>query len=74
MYFSICFLEIVGTTYGCWYWPETAWNVIPFLPSHNPPSGISLFYFLLDLGCLYVYTRRHKIAWKRMKRIRGLSA
>jgi len=74
MYFSICFLEIVGTTYGCWYWPETAWNVIPFLKSANPPSGISLFYFLLDLGCLYVYTRRHKIAWKRMKRIRSLSA
>lgn len=73
MYFSVCFLEITGTSYLCWFWPETAWDVIPFLPSYNPPSGISLFYFLLDLGCLYLYSRRHKIAWKRMKRIRGLS-
>lgn len=72
MYISVAVLEIIGTTYECWWWPSTAWNVIPFLPSYNPPSGISLFYFLLDLGCLWVYKKRHKITWKRMKNIRRI--
>jgi hypothetical protein len=73
MYIAVAFLEIIGTNYGCWYWPETAWNTIPFLKSANPPSGISLFYFLLDLGSLWLYKQRHKIAWARMKSIRKLT-
>lgn len=72
MYIAVAFLEIVGTTYQCWWWPTTAWDVIPFLPSHNPPSGISFFYFLLDLGTLWLYKQRHKLAWKRMKNIRKI--
>lgn len=72
MYLAVAFLEIVGTSYECWWWPATAWDVIPFLPSHNPPSGISFFYFLLDLGCLYLYKKRHKIAWLRMKNMRKI--
>ena len=72
MYIVVAFLEIVGTSYGCWYWPEIAWDVIPFLKSANPPSGISLFYFLLDLGSLWLYKKRHNIAWARMKNIRKL--
>jgi hypothetical protein len=72
MYLAVAFLEIVGTSFECWWWPTTAWDVIPFLPSHNPPSGISFFYFLLDLGCLYFYKKRHKIAWLRMKNIRKM--
>ena len=72
MYISVAVLEIVGTTYQCWWWPTTAWDVIPFLPSHNPPSGISFFYFLLDLGTLWLYKQRHKSAWKRMKSIRNI--
>lgn len=72
MYLAVAFLEIIGTNYGCWYWPETAWDTIPFLKSANPPSGISLFYFLLDLGSLWLYKKRHKIAWARMKNIRKL--
>jgi hypothetical protein len=72
MYLSVAFLEIVGTSYECWWWPTIAWNVIPFLPSGNPPSGISFFYFLLDLGCLYLYKKRHKMAWLRMKNIRKM--
>lgn len=72
MYVVVAFLEIIGTTYGCWYWPETAWDVIPFLKSANPPSGISLIYFLLDLGTLWIYKKRHKIAWARMKNVRSL--
>ena len=72
MYVSVACLEIIGTYYKCWWWPTTAWDVIPFLPSHNPPSGISLFYFLLDLGTLWVYKQTHKITWKRMKNIRKI--
>ena len=72
MYLVVTFLEIVGTSYQCWYWPETAFDMIPFLKSANPPSGISLFYFLLDLGSLWLYKKRHKVAWARMKNLRKL--
>lgn len=72
MYVVVAFLEIVGTNYGCWVWPKTAYGAISFLKSANPPSGISLFYFLLDLGCLWMYKQRNLIAWKRMKGIREL--
>lgn len=72
MYITVAVLEIIGTTYQCWWWPSTAWNVFPFLPSANPPSGISFFYFGLDLGTLWIYKKRHTIAWKRMKFIRSL--
>lgn len=72
MYISVAVLEIIGTTYKCWWWPATAWNVFDFLPSHNPPSGISLFYFLLDLGTLWLYKQRHKLTWQRMKNIRKI--
>ena len=74
MYIAVAFLEIVGTSYKCWYWPEIAFDSIPFLKSSNPPSGISLFYFLLDLGSLWIYKQRHKNAWARMKNIRKLNA
>ncbi len=70
MYITVAYLEIIGTNYLCWKWPSTAWGIFDFLPSYNPPSGISLFYFLLDLGTLWFYKQRHKIAWKRMKNIR----
>ena len=73
MFLAVAYLEIIGTSYECWWWPATAWNKIPFLPSANPPSGISFFYFGLDLGCLYFYKKRHKIAWSRMKNIRSIS-
>jgi hypothetical protein len=74
MYIVVAILEIVGTTYQCWQWPDTAWGVMPFLPSNNPPSGISLIYFLLDLGCLWLYKQRHRTAWARMKSMRLLKA
>lgn len=73
MYASVVILELVGTYYKCWFWPTTAWNVVSFLPSANPPSGISLFYFLLDLGTLWLYKQRHREAWQRMKNIRNLN-
>ena len=70
MYIVVAFLEIIGTSYACWKWPTTAFDCIPFLKSANPPSGISFFYFGLDLGCLWLYKQRHLIAWRRMKAIR----
>ncbi len=73
MYLCVVFLEITGTWYRCWYWPAYALNIEEsFLRSSNPPSGISFFYFGLDLGSLYFYKLRHKIAWQRMKNIRRL--
>ncbi|ARV07447.1 hypothetical protein BTO04_12435 [Polaribacter sp. SA4-10] len=72
MFLSVAYLEIIGTSFECWWWPTIAWNKIPFLPSANPPSGISFFYFGLDLGTLWFYKQRHKIAWKRMKKIREI--
>lgn len=72
MYITVVVLELIGTYYKCWYWPTSAWGIFDFLPSHNPPSGISFFYFLLDLGTLWFYKQRHKFAWKRMKNIRKI--
>lgn len=72
MYIVVAVLEIIGTRYQCWYWPDTAFGVFPFLKSANPPSGISFFYFGLDLGALWLYKQRHLIAWKRMKNVRML--
>jgi hypothetical protein len=72
MYILVAILEIGGTAFGCWKWPETAFGVVDFLPSNNPPSGISLFYFLLDIGCFVLYTQRHKTAWNRLKMIRKI--
>lgn len=72
MYLSVVLLELSGTYYSVWSWPSTAFGVFDFLPSHNPPSGISLFYFLLDIGCFVIYTQVHRIAWRRVKNIRKL--
>ena len=73
MYLTVAYLEIIGTNFLCWEWPSTAFNFFSFLPSANPPSGISFFYFGLDLGCLWLYKKRHKIAWKRMKNQRMIT-
>lgn len=72
MYFAIACLELIGTFYECWWWPSTWFGKVDFITSANPPSGISFFYFGLDLGCLYFYKLRHKVAWSRMKNIRKI--
>lgn len=72
MYIVVAVLEIIGTTYKCWFWPDTAFGLFDLLKSANPPSGISFFYFGLDLGSLWLYKQRHKIAWSRMKRLREI--
>jgi hypothetical protein len=70
MYILVAILEIGGTAFGCWEWPKTAFDIFSFLPSNNPPSGISLFYFLLDISCFFIYTKRHQLAWFRLKNTR----
>lgn len=72
MYFAIACLELIGTYYECWFWPPTWFGKVDFITSANPPSGISFFYFGLDLGCLFFYKLRHKTAWSRMKSIRKI--
>ncbi len=73
MYILVAILEIGGTAFGCWKWPSIGFEVFEFLPSNNPPSGISLFYFMLDIGCFFIYTQRHKITWMRLKNIRSIT-
>ncbi|MGY6648161.1 hypothetical protein [Wenyingzhuangia sp. IMCC45574] len=73
MYILVAILEIGGTAFGCWKWPDTAFGIFPFLPSNNPPSGISLFYFLLDVSCFMIYKLRNKKAWNRLKTLRSLA-
>ena len=70
MYILVAILEIGGTAFGAWSWPEIGFERFSFLPSNNPPSGIPLCYFLLDIGCFFFYTKRHKVAWNRLKKIR----
>lgn len=72
MYLLVAALEIGGTAFGCWQWPSTAFGVFSFLPSNNPPSGISLFYFLLDISCFYTYLIFHQSTWKRFKSIQNI--
>lgn len=71
MYVLVVVLEIGGTAFGAWKWPNTAFGIFEFLPSNNPPSGISLFYFLLDIGCFVCYILIYNKTWKRVKRIRN---
>ena len=72
MFFAIVYLELVGTYYGCWYWPEIWFDKVAFVPSANPPSAISVFYFGFDAGCLWFYKKFNPQKWQRFKRIRAL--
>ncbi|CAL2087135.1 hypothetical protein [Tenacibaculum sp. 190524A02b] len=74
MYTVVAITELIGTSLECWSWPTMAFNKFTFLPSANPPSGISLFYFGLDRGTMSFYKRRHKTAWLRLKTIRSISS
>jgi len=55
MFVEVCYIELVGTAVGCWYWPEVAFGLYSWLPSANPPSGIAVFYFLFDAAVLLIY-------------------
>jgi hypothetical protein len=57
MYLVVAYLEQVGTRFACWYWHPTLLDKLDWLPSGNPPSGISVFYFGFDAACLEYYAR-----------------
>ncbi len=73
-YVVVSLIEFAGVFYGAWHWPDTAFGIFSFLPSHNPPSGISLIYYLLEPVCVLVYLKRNKIAWTRLKNIRSIKS
>lgn len=70
MYILVAILEIGGTAFGAWKWPAIGFGVFEFFTSNNPPSGISLFYFLLDVSCFLVYIIFHNKAYKRLQKIK----
>jgi hypothetical protein len=70
MFLFVGYLEQVGTRFGCWYWFEHAFDRFTWLPSGNPPSGISVFYFAFDVLCLLAYLRRRRDLKTRYRRIR----
>lgn len=70
-HFVITFTEISGVYFGAWTWPPIAFDFFEFLPSHSPPSGISLFYFMLELGTFIMYILLHNNVWVRYKRIKN---
>ena len=72
MYILVAILEIGGTAFEVWKWPPIAFNVFEFLPSHNPPSGISLFYFLLDVSCFFVYILVNRKVWSRLQNVKRI--
>lgn len=72
MYFMVVYLELLGTYYGAWSWPEVWFDKIEFITSANPPSGISVFYFGFDAGCLWFYKHYDAHRWARFRALRNL--
>ncbi|TYL49446.1 hypothetical protein [Marinomonas sp. IMCC 4694] len=70
MYFMVVYLELLGTFYQSWAWPDIWFSTVSFISSSNPPSGISVFYFVFDVGCLWIYKTCNKRQWARMKALR----
>ncbi|WP_456388219.1 hypothetical protein [Profundibacter sp.] len=70
MFFVIAYLELLGTYFQAWRWPEIWFGRFSLVPSANPPSAISVFYFAFDAGCLWVYSRLNRDKWQRFRRMR----
>jgi len=68
MFIAVAYLEQLGTYFECWYWQPTVLNNPNWISSGNPPSGISLGYYILDVLCLGVYLFRHRLLNKRWKK------
>ena len=74
MFFVIAYLELLGTYFQAWHWPEIWFGRFSWVPSANPPSAISVFYFAFDAGCLWVYKRLNPDKWQRFRRRRRVKA
>ncbi len=71
MFLFVAYLEQVGTRFGAWYWHADLLDKYSWLPSGNPPSGISVFYFGFDVTCLIAYLTRRKDLKLRYKRFQA---
>lgn len=67
MFWTVTYLELMGTWLGCWYWPPLAFARFEWLPSGNPPSAISVFYMAFDAACLKLYLRLHPHVLRRYR-------
>jgi len=72
MFFVIVYLELIGTYFQCWVWPEIWFNQFSWVTSANPPSGIAVFYFAFDAGCLWFYKKFNSATWNRYKTVKSL--
>jgi hypothetical protein len=76
MFLLVAFLEQVGTSFGAWLWYPQAFGRVALLPSGNPPTGISIFYFAFDGLCLLAYLKRRpqlRLRYRRLKARAGAS-
>lgn len=73
MFLFVGYLELVGTGMGAWFWWPTAFDTFSWLPSGNPPSGISLFYFGFDGLCVLALLKRRPEVRARLRRLRSRS-
>ncbi|MDB4991435.1 MAG: hypothetical protein JWN04_6613, partial [Myxococcaceae bacterium] len=71
MFWFVAILEQAGTRLGAWYWYDIAFEKFAWLPSGNPPSGISVFYFAFDVLCLVAYLKRNPALKARYKRLKS---
>jgi hypothetical protein len=71
MFLLVAYLEQVGTSFGCWFWPAAIFDKFEFIPSGNPPSGISVFYFGFDVGCLMILGYRWPNVARRHERLKA---
>jgi hypothetical protein len=69
MFLLVAYLEQVGTSFACWSWPASIFGKFDFLPSANPPSGISVFYFGFDVACLELVGQRRPQLKERHQRL-----
>ena len=70
-YVVVFCIELVGVSFEVWEWKLYPIKSLEFLPSHNPPSGISLFYYLLGISSYLLYIFFYASAWRRFKRIKS---
>jgi len=72
MFFMVVYLELIGTYYQCWFWPNIWFGELSWVPSANPPSGISVIYFAFDTGCLLFYKLFNIQRWHRFRILQKL--
>jgi hypothetical protein len=68
-YIVLVVLELLGVYFGCWTWKEYGFGYFNFIPSSNPPIGISICYFIITSLAYFIYFLLNKELWNRFKRI-----